>query len=148
MIKKVSGGYQVVSSKGKNLGGPYKTLDAAKKRLRQVEFQTPQRIATGRSTAMRVLHNRTRTMSKPTRRANWRSARTPVRTVGRGKICAGTRLRNLAQLANGRELPLNSFLPAWARDSSIPALPAAANVNSTLILSASRAGWCLHQGAF
>jgi hypothetical protein len=38
MIKKVSGGYQVVSSKGKNLGGPYKTLDAAKKRLRQVEF--------------------------------------------------------------------------------------------------------------
>ena len=38
MIKKVSGGYQVVSSKGKNLGGPHKTLDAAKKRLRQVEF--------------------------------------------------------------------------------------------------------------
>jgi len=38
MIKKVSGGYQVVSSKGKNLGGPYNTLDAAKKRLRQVEF--------------------------------------------------------------------------------------------------------------
>jgi hypothetical protein len=38
MIKKVSGGYQDVSSKGKNLGGPYKTLDAAKKRLQQVEF--------------------------------------------------------------------------------------------------------------
>jgi hypothetical protein len=38
VIKKVCGGYQVVSSKGKNLGGPYKTLDAAKKRLRQVEF--------------------------------------------------------------------------------------------------------------
>ena len=38
MIKKISGGYQVVSSKGRNLGGPYKTLDAAKKRLRQVEF--------------------------------------------------------------------------------------------------------------
>ncbi len=77
MIKKVSGGYQVVSSKGKNLGGPYKTLDAAKKRLRQVEFfKTPQRIATGRSTAMRVLRNRTRTMSKPTRRANGRSTRT------------------------------------------------------------------------
>jgi hypothetical protein len=38
MIKKASGGYQVVSSEGKNLGGPYKTLDAAKKRLPQVEF--------------------------------------------------------------------------------------------------------------
>ena len=38
MIKKVRGGYQVVSSKGKNLGGPYKTREAAKKRLREVEF--------------------------------------------------------------------------------------------------------------
>jgi hypothetical protein len=38
MIKKVKGRYQVVSSKGRNLGGPYKTLDLAKKRLRQVEF--------------------------------------------------------------------------------------------------------------
>ena len=38
MIKKMRGGYQVVSSKGRNLGGPYKTLDEAKKRLRQVEF--------------------------------------------------------------------------------------------------------------
>jgi hypothetical protein len=38
MIKKVKAGYQVLSSKGKNLGGPYKTLDEAKKRLRQVEF--------------------------------------------------------------------------------------------------------------
>jgi hypothetical protein len=38
MIKKVKGGYQVVSSKGKNLGGPYRTLELAKKRLRQVEF--------------------------------------------------------------------------------------------------------------
>ena len=38
MIKKVKAGYKVVSSKGKNLGGPYKTLEAAKKRLRQVEF--------------------------------------------------------------------------------------------------------------
>ena len=38
MIKKVKGGYQVLSSKGRNLGGPYKTLDEAKKRLRQVEF--------------------------------------------------------------------------------------------------------------
>jgi hypothetical protein len=38
MIKKMKGGYQVVSSKGKNLGGPYKTVEEAKKRLRQVEF--------------------------------------------------------------------------------------------------------------
>ena len=38
MIKKVSGGYRVLSSKGKNLGGPYKTKAEALKRLRQVEF--------------------------------------------------------------------------------------------------------------
>jgi hypothetical protein len=38
MIKKVAGGYKVVSSKGKNLGGPYKTKQEALKRLRQVEF--------------------------------------------------------------------------------------------------------------
>ncbi|MFZ0636571.1 MAG: hypothetical protein WA755_06930 [Candidatus Acidiferrales bacterium] len=39
MIKKVSGGYKVVSSNGKkNLGGPYKTREEALKRLRQVEF--------------------------------------------------------------------------------------------------------------
>jgi hypothetical protein len=38
MIKKVKGGYHVLSSKGRNLGGPYKTLEEAKKRLRQVEF--------------------------------------------------------------------------------------------------------------
>lgn len=37
-IVKVKGGYKVVSTKGKNLGGPYKTLEEAKKRLRQVEF--------------------------------------------------------------------------------------------------------------
>jgi len=37
MIAKVKDGYKVVS-KGKNLGGPYKTLKEAKKRLRQVEF--------------------------------------------------------------------------------------------------------------
>lgn len=37
MIKKVKGGYQVISSKGKNLGGPYRSLATAKKRL-QVEF--------------------------------------------------------------------------------------------------------------
>jgi hypothetical protein len=38
MIVKVKNGYQVLSSKGKNLGGPYRTLEEAKKRLRQVEF--------------------------------------------------------------------------------------------------------------
>ena len=38
MIVKMKGGYKVVSSKGKNLGGPCKTLKEAKKRLRQVEF--------------------------------------------------------------------------------------------------------------
>ena len=38
MIRHVKGGYQVLSSKGKNLGGPYKTLEEAKKRLREVEF--------------------------------------------------------------------------------------------------------------
>jgi len=38
MIKKVKGGYQIVSSKGRSLGGPYNMLDSAKKRLRQVEF--------------------------------------------------------------------------------------------------------------
>ncbi len=38
MIKKVKAGYKVVSSKGKNLGGPFRTFEEAKKRLRQVEF--------------------------------------------------------------------------------------------------------------
>jgi len=38
MIRKVKAGYKVLSSKGKNLGGPYKTEEEAKKRLRQVEF--------------------------------------------------------------------------------------------------------------
>jgi len=38
MIVRVRRGSQVLSRKGKNLGGPYKTLDEAKKRLRQVEF--------------------------------------------------------------------------------------------------------------
>ena len=39
MIRKVRGGYQVLSeTTGRNLGGPYKTLEEAKKRLRQVEF--------------------------------------------------------------------------------------------------------------
>jgi hypothetical protein len=39
LIKKVKGGYKVVSEKsGKNLGGPYKTKEEAKRRLQQVEF--------------------------------------------------------------------------------------------------------------
>lgn len=38
MIRKVGDGYKVLSSKGKNLGGPYKTRPAAEKRLRQVEY--------------------------------------------------------------------------------------------------------------
>jgi hypothetical protein len=38
MIKKVSGGYKVLSEKGKNMGGPYKSKKEAEKRLRQVEY--------------------------------------------------------------------------------------------------------------
>ncbi len=38
MIKKVKGGYKVLSSKGRNMGGPYKPKGEAEKRLRQVEF--------------------------------------------------------------------------------------------------------------
>jgi hypothetical protein len=38
MIKKVAGGYKVLSEKGKSLGGPYKSKAAAEKRLKQVEY--------------------------------------------------------------------------------------------------------------
>ena len=38
MIKKVKEGYKILSEKGKNLGGPYKSKAEAAKRLRQVEF--------------------------------------------------------------------------------------------------------------
>ena len=38
MIRKVKSGYRVVSEKGKNLGGPYKSRAEAERRLRQVEF--------------------------------------------------------------------------------------------------------------
>ncbi len=39
VIKKVKGGYKVLSESGKkNLGGPYKSKAEAQKRLRQVEF--------------------------------------------------------------------------------------------------------------
>ncbi|HKC14569.1 MAG TPA: hypothetical protein VKC89_01215 [Patescibacteria group bacterium] len=38
MIVKRKAGYHVVSEKGKNLGGPYKTKEEAEKRLKQVEY--------------------------------------------------------------------------------------------------------------
>jgi hypothetical protein len=38
MIKKTKAGYRVMSEKGKNLGGPYKSKAEAEKRLRQVEY--------------------------------------------------------------------------------------------------------------
>jgi hypothetical protein len=38
MIRKRKDGYVVLSEKGKKLGGPYKTREAAQKRLGQVEF--------------------------------------------------------------------------------------------------------------
>jgi hypothetical protein len=38
MIKKVKQGYKVLSEKGKNLGGPYRTKAEAEKRLKQVEY--------------------------------------------------------------------------------------------------------------
>ena len=38
MIRKGKEGYKVLSEKGKNLGGPYRTRAEAERRLRQVEF--------------------------------------------------------------------------------------------------------------
>lgn len=38
MIKKEKDGWHVRSEKGKNLGGPYKSKEAAEKRLAQVEY--------------------------------------------------------------------------------------------------------------
>jgi hypothetical protein len=38
MIVKSKDGFRVLSRKGRNLGGPYKTLAGAQQRLRQVEF--------------------------------------------------------------------------------------------------------------
>jgi hypothetical protein len=38
MIRKTKEGYKVLSEKGKNLGGPYKSKAEAEKRLRQVEY--------------------------------------------------------------------------------------------------------------
>ncbi len=37
MIRKIKSGYKVVAESGRNMG-TYKTLDEAKKRLRQIEF--------------------------------------------------------------------------------------------------------------
>jgi len=38
MIRKVKGGYRVLSESGKNLGGPYPSRKKAQKRLAQVEY--------------------------------------------------------------------------------------------------------------
>lgn len=38
MIKKDKKGYKVLSEKGRNLGGPYKSKEEAIKRLAQVEY--------------------------------------------------------------------------------------------------------------
>jgi hypothetical protein len=38
MIRKTKDGYRVLSERGKNLGGPYRTREEAARRLRQVEF--------------------------------------------------------------------------------------------------------------
>jgi hypothetical protein len=40
MIRKVKSGYTVVSTKGKNLGGPYKIIEEAKKRLARLNFSS------------------------------------------------------------------------------------------------------------
>ncbi len=37
MIRKIKGGYRVVSEKGRNMG-TYKTKEEAQKRLRQIEY--------------------------------------------------------------------------------------------------------------
>lgn len=37
MIRKIRGGYRVLSEKGRNMG-TYKTMEDAKTRLRQIEF--------------------------------------------------------------------------------------------------------------
>jgi hypothetical protein len=57
MIKKVKEGYQVLSSKGKNLGGPYKTLEEAKKRLRQIEFFKHRKMSSLRTGPQSTLRN-------------------------------------------------------------------------------------------
>jgi len=38
MIRKVKGGFKVVSHKGKNLGGPYRSRSEAVQRLQTVEW--------------------------------------------------------------------------------------------------------------
>lgn len=50
MIRKVKGGWQVVSEKtGRNLGGPYPTREEAERRLRQVEYFKHQSRKEGRN---------------------------------------------------------------------------------------------------
>lgn len=48
MIRRVKGGFQVVSSEGKNLGGPYNTRRQAEIRLKQVEYFKHQGESGGR----------------------------------------------------------------------------------------------------
>jgi hypothetical protein len=38
VIRKVKGGWKVLSEKGKSLGGPYESKGQAEKRLSQVEY--------------------------------------------------------------------------------------------------------------
>jgi hypothetical protein len=46
MVQKVKGGYQVVSSKGKNLGGPYKTPEEAKSAFAKWSFSNTEKFRT------------------------------------------------------------------------------------------------------
>jgi len=47
-------GWHVLSEKGKNLGGPYKTQAEAKKRLAQVEFFKHRKAAGGAKSARKT----------------------------------------------------------------------------------------------
>jgi hypothetical protein len=123
VIKKVKGRYQVVSSKSKNLGGPYKTLELAKGRLRQVEFfssviarDNPARNESVREIRDEKLKNRSCWENYPeeatepqpaqiTERASNSSFREPC-----AEECEKT---NLAQLAAGGELSLRLADTPW-----------------------------------
>ena len=47
MIRKTPSGFKVVSHKGKNLGGPYRSRAAARRRLQQVEYFKHRAIVKG-----------------------------------------------------------------------------------------------------
>lgn len=64
MIKKVAGGYKVLSEKGKNLGGPYKTKAEAAKRLKQVEYFKHKGRAQELFDVHRANHQKEQEMSK------------------------------------------------------------------------------------